>query len=171
MHNSFDIWEDSWRGCKQLDSRRFVSSISAVVHTSREQPDQAMGTVFRRCVLAPLRQWHSLASRLGFLRGHIHQCVRWLSPPPGGHHDVFGIGVDGDLKHARHTAIPEAWKPGYRSWTLLGGFGRRSTKTNSSKYCGYVVTLATKREYSIFSPFSGIFPLFCFFPPQRLAEP
>ncbi len=118
MHNSYQKSSDAWTGWEQLGGR-FTSSISAVVTQGTNHielwglgPDGAL--------------WHRGGNG-------SHWPVNWdshkgrfisapaLVSPSAGVYDVFAIGSDGAVKHARHTETPDTWEPGYRMWDSLGG--------------------------------------------------
>ena len=119
MYNTYQSSNNKWTGWKQLGSRRFVSSISAVVPKGTNHIE-LWGLGLDGAL------WH---------RGYdgTHWPVDWDShkgrfisapaviSPSVGVYDVFAIGTDGALKHARHIETPDSWKPAYRGWNSLGG--------------------------------------------------
>ena len=109
----------NWTGWKNLGSRHFTSSISAVI---------PQGT--NRIELWGLDLDGALWHRTG---SDNNWPLDWVSPggnfisaptlvsPSRGVYDVFAIDVDGTVKHVRHTETPDAWIPGYGVWESLGG--------------------------------------------------
>ena len=79
VHNSYPKSTTAWTGWKQLGTRRFASSISAVVTRGGDQIE-TVGTWPRWCVVAPQWQWQYLASELGFSWRQLHQCTSACIP-------------------------------------------------------------------------------------------
>lgn len=108
-----------WTGWKRLGTRRFASAISAIV-------PQGTNHIELWGLGEDGALWH---------RGYngTHWPVDWdshkgsfisapaLLSPSANVYDVFAIGSDGALKHARRNDTSDTWTPAYRAWESLGG--------------------------------------------------
>lgn len=119
MHNSYQNSSDEWTGWEQLGTLRFASSISAVVPQGNNQIE-LWGLGLDGAL------WHRYGNG-------SHWPVDWdshkgsfISAPAlisssQGVYDVFAIGTDRQVKHARHIQTTDTWKPAYQTWNSLGG--------------------------------------------------
>ena len=120
MHNSYQNSTDAWTGWKQLGTRRFSSALSAIVPQGSKQIELwGLGT--------DGALWHRGGADNRWpvdwdSHGGNFISAPTLVSPAAGVYDVFAIGTDGAVKHARHIETPETWKPAYRAWDSLGGF-------------------------------------------------
>lgn len=119
MYNTFHNSSNEWTGWKQLGSRRFASSLSAIVPQGTNHIE-LWGLGLDGAL------WHRGYDGVGWPVDWDSHGGRFVSAPTvisasAGAYDVFAIGSDGALKHARHVERPEAWIPSYRGWNSLGG--------------------------------------------------
>lgn len=119
MHNSYQSSSNAWTGWEQLGKRRFTSSISAVVTRGTNNielwglgPDGALWHRGGDGDRWPV-DWDSH-------RGSFISAPALISPAEGVY-DVFAVGSDRTLKHARRTETPASWAPGFGVWNSLGG--------------------------------------------------
>lgn len=123
MHNSYQTTTTSggWTGWTQLGTRRFASSISAVVTRGGNQIELwgvgTDGALWHRSGNGNNGTWPVDWDSHG---GQFISAPAVVSPAEGVY-DVFAISIDGSVKHARRTERPAAWIPTYGSWNSLGG--------------------------------------------------
>ena len=123
MHNFYQNSTNAWTGWKQLGTRRFASVLSAIVPQGSKQIELwglgEDGELWHRggggggADKSWPVDWDS--HKGNFISAPI------LVSPAVGVYEVFAIGTDGAVKHARHIETPETWKPAYRAWDSLGG--------------------------------------------------
>lgn len=117
LYNTYQNKE--WTGWKQLGTRRFASALSAVVPQGTNHIELwglgEDGALWHRGYDGtrwPI-DWDSH-------KGNFSSAPAVVSAAPGVY-DVFAIGTDGTLKHARRNETSTTWLPGYAVWNSLGG--------------------------------------------------
>lgn len=119
VHNSYQNSSKTWAGWTQLGTRRFASSISAIVPQGSNQIELwGLGT--------DGALWHRGGDGDRWPLDWDSHKASFISAPAlvssaAGVFDVFAIGTDGAVKHARYIEPTETWIPGYREWNSLGG--------------------------------------------------
>ncbi|MCJ1255636.1 hypothetical protein MMC24_003453 [Lignoscripta atroalba] len=119
MHNVYLADNDAWSGWVKLGDHTFTSSISAVVvQGSNDIELYGVGT--------DNALWHRSGNGSSWPvawdshHGNFTSAPALVSSCPG-MVDVFAIGADKDVLHARWNGNNKTWKPEYRSWESLGG--------------------------------------------------
>ena len=117
LYNTYQDGE--WTGWKQLGTRRFASAISAVVPQGTNHIE-LWGLGYDG------ELWHRGYDGTGWQKDWDSHRGSFISAPAvisssAGVYDVFDIGSDGALRHARHIDTPDTWIPAYRTWKSLNG--------------------------------------------------
>ena len=117
-YNVFSNRGEAWTGWRQLGSRGFASAISAIIPQGGIQVELwGLGT--------DGELWHRSGEGDNWTADWVSHKGSFISAPAlvssaPGVYDVFAIGSDGTLKHARNNA--GQWTPAYPNWESLGGY-------------------------------------------------
>ena len=118
VHNSYQLAADVWSGWETLGTKKFQSSIAAVVRKGSNNIELfglGLDNVF----------WHRTGNGSHWpldwesYSGVFKSAPTLVSSCPG-EYDVFGIGGDKQVLHS-HWSDKTGWTPAYGQWTELGG--------------------------------------------------
>ena len=118
VHNSYQLAADVWSGWETLGTKKFQSSIAAVVRKGSNNIELfglGLDNAF----------WHRTGNGSHWPvdwdshKGVFKSAPTLVSSCPG-EYDVFGIGADKQVLYS-HWSEKTGWTPTYGQWTKLGG--------------------------------------------------